>query len=240
MASSSTLEITIASYSLLTKFWNDELADEEVQSLLFTPPTESRIELEYDRAILNPTISKTVEAINHRGLGANPRIKTMSLRFSDTSNWSLDDWHATFGSLRCLRHINIVGSAANGFVCFLSARYSPASDDTEAEAEINPVAADIFPFNRLTHIALSSVDLSGTIVDDSGQPQATSVIDELLSEVHIRHQHASKDGGTVSRIQWLSIQSCTVLEDWVELLRDYVDHVEWDGYTGGLVPALQY
>lgn len=74
------------------------------------------------------------------------------------------------------------------------------------------------------------------MVDGPEQPCETTLLDVFITELYERRQAELDDSNSMSRIRWLSIQSCTIKERWVQLLRECVDHVEWDGCTEPYLP----
>lgn len=251
LALTRTLEVAMDSCTLMTRFWTDEVPDEDVRSTLFTPEaTTMTTHLEYDRCTLRDDgiLPDTIGTIVSSGLSATSNISTLLFRVSSAQfdrDWSTDDWHVAFGDLRTLRRISANGTAATSLVYFLSLRYHVVSnpgatgtDDREPEPEVETQS---LPFDRLTHLALYGVDFTqpaATATDDTEPSDEIMLIHVLLSELHERRRRELDDSGSASRIRWLSISACDILEEWIDLLRECVDHVEWDRQTTMIPPQI--
>lgn len=232
---SRTLEVTVDACTLLTRFWPEELVDGDIQSSQFTPQSRDASQMKFDRAILFSSLSDTIQSVLSSGLSTTPHVTTLLFKLSTLhSTWSADDWLVAFGFLRTLRHLKVSGTAAVSLICILPTRFKNLDNE---QPELHTTRS--LPFERLSHLALSFVDFETsliTMVDGPEQPCETTLLDVFITELYERRQAELDDSNSMSRIRWLSIQSCTIKERWVQLLRECVDHVEWDGCTEPYLP----
>ncbi|EIM82060.1 uncharacterized protein STEHIDRAFT_161412 [Stereum hirsutum FP-91666 SS1] len=226
---SRTLEVTEDPYALITRFWSEELVDEDIQFSKFIPDSKELSHLEFDRGILYSSLPNTIQWVLSLGLGRTPQLTTLSFKLSSIkSAWSADDWLVAFGSLRTLRHLSVAGTAAVSLICVLSTPHdnlNPEAMNTDDSVQPASHTAQSPHFNRLSHLALSFVDFGTSIImmADSSEPYETTLLDIFVTELYERRRR-ELDDNSASRIRWLSIQSCTLQERWWEKIT-LVEHI---------------